>query len=43
MHIDSIFSITTEYSNKIQNNGNSEEIHIFNSTFRLLLSHHQEL
>ena len=27
----------------IQYNGNSEESHIFYSTFRLLLSHHQEL
>ena len=38
-----IFSVTSEYSNKTQYNGNSEEIHIFYSTFRLLLSHHQEL
>jgi hypothetical protein len=36
-------NVTPESMTKIQNNGNSEEINIFNSTFRLLSSHHQEL
>jgi hypothetical protein len=30
-----IFSVTSEYSNKTQYNGISEESHIFYSTFRL--------